>query len=295
MPSRRSLSTTLLSVVAIAAVSLISGLTTTGAAPTSNSGASVSASVQTHNDKGNNGNGNNNNNGNNGHGNGNGKSGTVTVYLTRHGETWMNVGHRMQGWSDSPLTAKGELVATQLGVGLSKAGVKFEAAYSADMLRHSSTAALALAQLKFKGEAVRDAGLREVAFGSFEGALQSEAQKAAIPYLKGAAFNDFLDALVAANTAAGSPLLAETAPQLTVRTMASLNAIAAKQSKAGGGNVLVVSSGITIIAALEAMGADTSTLPAGIGNAAVNKLEYKNGTWTVLSMNDLSYVEAGTK
>ena len=290
MPSRRSLSTTLLGVVAIAAVSLISGLTAPGAAPTSNAGTSLSASAHNNN---NNGHG----NGNNGHGNGNGngKSGTVTIYLTRHGETWMNVGHRMQGWSDSPLTTNGELVATQLGVGLAKAGVKFDSAYSADMLRHSSTAALALAQVKFKGVAVRDPGLREVAFGSFEGALQSEAQKAAIPYLKGTTFNDFLDALVAANTAAGSPLLAETAPQLTVRTMASLNAIAAKQSKSGGGNVLVVSSGITIIAALEAMGADTSTLPAGIGNAAVNKLEYKNGTWTVLSMNDLSYVEAGTK
>ena len=290
MPSRRSLSTTLLSVVAIAAVSLISGLTAPGAAPTSNAGTSLSASAHNNN---NNGHG----NGNNGHGNGNGngKSGTVTIYLTRHGETWMNVGHRMQGWSDSPLTTNGELVATQLGVGLAKAGVKFDSAYSADMLRHSSTAALALAQVKFKGEAVRDPGLREVAFGSFEGALQSEAQKAAIPYLKGTTFNDFLDALVAANTAAGSPLLAETAPQLTVRTMASLNAIAAKQSKSGGGNVLVVSSGITIIAALEAMGADTSGLTTGIGNAAVNKLEYKNGKWTVLTMNDLSYVEAGSK
>ena len=52
MPSRRSLSTTLLSVVAIAAVSLISGLTAPGAAPTSNAGTSLSASAHNNNNNG---------------------------------------------------------------------------------------------------------------------------------------------------------------------------------------------------------------------------------------------------
>ncbi|AMB58672.1 histidine phosphatase family protein [Microterricola viridarii] len=222
-----------------------------------------------------------------------GKGSEVTIYLTRHGETWLNKTHRMQGWSDSPLTEKGELVATQLGTGLAKAGVKFKSAYSADNVRHYETAVLALSALRYKDEPVRDKRLREVAFGKFEGETQAATGAAVGAFVKGPAVSDFLNAIVEVN--ADSGLLAETEEQVSTRALASLNEIAAAQAKKGGGNVLVVSSGITIIAVLDALGADTSTLPAGIANAAVNKLTYKKGVWTVVSMNDTSYVEAGAK
>ena len=39
----------------------------------------------------------------------------VTIYLTRHGKTWLNTVDRVQGWSDSPLTDAGAEVATKLG------------------------------------------------------------------------------------------------------------------------------------------------------------------------------------
>jgi len=222
-----------------------------------------------------------------------GKNAEVTVYLTRHGKTWLNETGRMQGWSDSPLTASGELDATHLGLGLAQAGVKFKAAYSADMLRHFETASLALGALGYKGEAVRDERLREVSFGKFEGATQAEVFAAVKPYLTGTDVKSYLSAIVKAN--GDSPLPAETLDQVGARATAALNDIAAAQAKRGGGNVLVVSSGITIVAALQALGADTSSLTAGIANAAVSKLTYKNGTWTVVTMNDTSYVEAGAK
>ena len=50
---------------------------------------------------------------------------TVTFYITRHGETQFNVENRVQGWCDSPLTAKGIYDAYKLGQGL--AGVDFVA------------------------------------------------------------------------------------------------------------------------------------------------------------------------
>ncbi|PPL18678.1 histidine phosphatase family protein [Microterricola pindariensis] len=220
-----------------------------------------------------------------------GKKAEVTIYLTRHGETWLNTTHRMQGWSDSPLTESGELDARHLGAGLAEAGVKFKSAYSADMVRHYETISLALDELKYKGEPVRDKGLREVAFGKFEGETQSATFAAVTPYLTGDDMDAFLNAIVTANE--GSGLTAETVDQLTARAMASLNTIAAAQAKQGGGNVLVVSSGITIVAVLDALGADTSSLTEGIDNAAVSELSYKNGAWTVVTMNDSSYVEAG--
>lgn len=32
----------------------------------------------------------------------------VTFYFMRHGETYLNKYHRMQGWSDTPLTNRGK-------------------------------------------------------------------------------------------------------------------------------------------------------------------------------------------
>lgn len=220
------------------------------------------------------------------------KNSEVTIYLTRHGETWFNTLNRMQGWSDSPLTEEGILDAEHLGAGLAEAGIKFKAAYSADMGRHYQTTTLALNELGYKGEPVRDERLREISFGSFEGATQAEVFAAVAPYLtEESEFTDYLAAIVTAN--GDSPMIAETSAQLTERVMSSLNEIAAAQSKKGGGNVLVVSSGITIMAALASMGADLSAITDGIDNAAVSKLTYKKGVWTVVTVNDSSYVEAG--
>ncbi|MGO4105084.1 histidine phosphatase family protein [Leifsonia sp. YAF41] len=223
----------------------------------------------------------------------NGKNAEVDIYLTRHGKTWLNETGRMQGWSDSPLTESGVLDAEHLGRGLAKADVKFKSAYSADMLRHFQTISLALGELGYKDEAVRDERLREVSFGKFEGATQAEVLTAVKPYLTGGDPKAFLAAIVKANGTSALP--AETYQQVGARATAALNDIAAAQAKKGGGNVLVVSSGITIMAVLDTLGADTSSLTAGIENAAVSKLVYKNGTWTVVSMNDKSYVEAGAE
>jgi broad specificity phosphatase PhoE len=71
-------------------------------------------------------------------------SSSVRIFLTRHGETMLNELERAQGWADSPLVADGEEVAEDLGVGLADAGVEFDAAYSADMVRHFSTATIVL-------------------------------------------------------------------------------------------------------------------------------------------------------
>lgn len=287
MSSSRILRTAIAGVIAVGALISATGVSSPMAALGSLNGDAAASSVAHKNDKP-------------------GKNATVTVYLTRHGETWLNATQRMQGWSDAPLTEEGTVVAEHLGKGLAEAGVKFKSAYSADMLRHFSTASTVLEELGYKGEAVRDERLREIAFGRFEGATQAEVFAAAGPYVVGDPRNplNLFAAIIPANDAANAAakakdpnapaLIAESFEQVGARSMAALNEIAAAQAKKGGGNVLVVSSGITIMADLTAMGADLSGITTGIGNASVSKLEYKNGTWTVLSVNDLSYVEAGS-
>lgn len=98
----------------------------------------------------------------------------LRLYLTRHGETEWNVQRRMQGWNDSPLTARGIGQARTLGRRLH--GVPFAAIYSS-----SSPRALATAQILRAQNAAaprpplhRLPELREIHFGAWEGLVYEE-------------------------------------------------------------------------------------------------------------------------
>ncbi|WP_447913654.1 histidine phosphatase family protein [Microbacterium phyllosphaerae] len=228
---------------------------------------------------------------------------TVTIYLTRHGETILNELDLAQGWADSPLVPSGEKDAEDLGEGLHEAGIDFELAYSADMVRHFDTAEIALRAADSSIVPERDQGLREIAFGRFEGSTNQAMWDFAAQSLGYAdmaemfadsenfSFSKALDAIAAGSD--GTDLPAETSEELTARALTALEDIAEDGLDAGGGDILVVSSGITIMNVLGALGADLSGVRSGIDNAAVSKLVYEGGEWTVESVNDLSYVEAG--
>jgi probable phosphoglycerate mutase len=89
-------------------------------------------------------------------------SGTVEIWLARHGETTANAANELSGWSDVPLTAKGEAQARALKPLL--ADQQFDAIWSSDLHRAIATAALAI------DVAPRiDPRLREMGFGELEG------------------------------------------------------------------------------------------------------------------------------
>lgn len=39
----------------------------------------------------------------------------TTIYLMRHGQTYFNLWHKIQGWVDSPLTEEGINLAKEMG------------------------------------------------------------------------------------------------------------------------------------------------------------------------------------
>ncbi|WP_461219180.1 histidine phosphatase family protein [Lapidilactobacillus salsurivasis] len=102
---------------------------------------------------------------------------TKYLYLMRHGETLFNVQHKIQGWSDSPLTARGVAQAKIAGQYLQDAGVVFDHAYSSTAERASDTLEL-VTQGKLPYQRVK--GLREWGFGVYEG--QDESLNPALPY-----------------------------------------------------------------------------------------------------------------
>jgi probable phosphoglycerate mutase len=95
------------------------------------------------------------------------------LLVLRHGQTDWNVDQRIQGQLDIPLNQHGRWQAGQLALAL--ADEEVHAVYSSDLQRAAETAAL-LARVG--GLTVQtDTGLRERAFGTFEGASFREIEQ----------------------------------------------------------------------------------------------------------------------
>lgn len=247
---------------------------------------------------------------------------TVTIYLTRHGQTILNTLERAQGWTDSPLVNDAaRAVPVTVGKNIATREGRFDVAYSADMKRHSDSATLMLQGAgRSRLDVTQNAGLRELAFGKYEGALAKESWLAILHELgytvdESAAPDAPADANgqnggwktmeeiamaqkgIAATMAAlkkvasepiegGATLPAEDCADANARMATSLNKIAARAVRHHDKRVLVVSSGLSISCYLTDTHHQTVT---GISNVGVSKLQYRNGAWKVLTVNDKSY------
>ncbi|MFT3835044.1 MAG: histidine phosphatase family protein [Micropruina sp.] len=254
---------------------------------------------------------------------------TVTIYLTRHGQTILNTLERVQGWIDSPLVVgtnrdgsvlDARILPVTVGTNVRARDGRFDAAYSADMKRHQETARYLLEGARQKLKISKDAGLREVNFGKYEGAENKEMWTDIVEHLgytvnhdapatapvdttgqnggwqtmqllavneKGvAALMAAMKELAETPTETGVTLPAENCTDVSKRMMASLNSIAKKAVRNHDKRVLVVSSGLSITCAVDSLGTRVTT---AISNVAISKLEYTKGVWTVKSVGDTSY------
>lgn len=237
---------------------------------------------------------------------------TVTIYLTRHGETTGNVMNRVQGSSDFPLTKNGLEVANDLGRGLK--GITFKRAYSGDLTRQEVTASRAL---KYSGnkkvKISTNKKLREGGYGSFEGdSIETDSPKLAAVYgyksgdefmeetgadywtmLQDAYYK--LDQKNSEKTELATEDRAENASTVQKRMDKVLKKIAKTTKKQGGGNVLVVSSGMSINEYLASLDTDKYT-GAPLKNASVTRLVYKDGKFKIRGkIGSLHYVNKGAK
>jgi len=95
----------------------------------------------------------------------------MRILLARHGETPWNAEGRYQGQEDIPLSDVGERQAALLGARL--ADVRIDRAVASPLSRADRTARLALGEARATALA-NDAGLAEIAHGTWEGLLASE-------------------------------------------------------------------------------------------------------------------------
>lgn len=225
----------------------------------------------------------------------------ITLYIARHGKTLMNTLDMVQGWCDSPLTEEGIKVAEHLGKGLKD--IEFRSAYCSTLRRTRQTAETVL---KAKGqenlEIVEIDGFKEAGFGSFEAGPNKIMWNNAALFLqytsyekmyedivaKKITYNEALDAIKKLDTMG----LAEDAATLRARTQEALHEVAKAEIKKGEGNILVIAHGMSILSMLGSLGGDR-ILKGHLDNAAVCKVTYQNGEFTVETMGDMSFVEKG--
>lgn len=233
------------------------------------------------------------------------KDNTVVFYFTRHGKTILNTMDRVQGWADTPLTPEGVEVAEFLGKGLQD--VHFKAAYSSDLGRARQTARIVLNNNGQKEMSVIEVPqIRETNFGSYEGEYNTKMWNDAALYLHYTSYKELMadmakkpelmKGMVDAFKALESLGIGEDYNQVKARGQKAIREIAEKEAAAGGGNILLVGHGMSIGIFLSDLDSSGKKAPgAHMGNAAVCKVKYKDGVFTLESFGDMSFVEQGKK
>jgi len=220
----------------------------------------------------------------------------ITLYITRHGETEYNTEHRVQGQSDSPLTAYGRAVAARLGCGLSD--TKFDYVYSSSAGRALDTTRIIMENMGAEMPINIDDNLCERGFGKLEGRIISggvweQAREAAIKAGHAGKFDmTILSSSYEEVTPLGEPVIekpynVEDFGEFKARLIKALDDICEKVSD-GESQVLVVTHGFAIIAMLHALTGERYGT-GSIDNASVTLIENVDGVYYVRKVNDTSY------
>ncbi|MBE6173744.1 MULTISPECIES: histidine phosphatase family protein [Enterococcus] len=222
----------------------------------------------------------------------------TTLYIVRHGKTMFNTIERVQGWCDTPLTKQGQEGIHFLGKGLKD--IDFSYAYSSDSGRAIETARIVLSE-HTKGKEIPyfiDKRIREWCFGSLEGGYDMEMWGVIPRVLNFQTYDEMFTTDVTFEQIANAIYETDTAgwaqpyDELKERVWSGFEDIAHQCEKNNGGNVLVVSHGLTIAFLLSLID-PSQPVRAGLLNGSVTKVTYKNGRFSIESVNDTSYIEQG--
>lgn len=200
------------------------------------------------------------------------------LIVVRHGETLWNQERRMQGHSDSPLSATGLRQARQLAQRLRED--QFSALYSSDSGRARHTAR---SVAEATGHAVVvEPRLRERHFGVFEGLTGPEIE---------ARYPDAYARFKSRDPEFVIPG-GESAVRFHERALACLHEIAARHA---GEAVTVITHGLVLALLYRLAHGIAFNEPRlfDLVNAGINRLRFANGDWHVETWADASHLEEG--
>lgn len=201
---------------------------------------------------------------------------TTRIIAIRHGETAWNVDTRIQGHLDIPLNDTGRWQARRVGAAL--AGEELSAIYASDLGRAHQTAQAVAERAGLP--VVADVGLRERAFGSFEGKTFAEIEA------------DWPDQALRwrKRDPAFEPAGGESLLRFRERIVGTLNRLAARHP--GGQIVLVGHGGVMDVLYRAATGQELQAPRTwALGNAAINRLLWTPETLTLVGWADTAHLD----
>ena len=190
--------------------------------------------------------------------------GTVTFYITRHGQTVYNVASRVQGWCDSQLTDEGIRVARLLGRGLAE--VPFAQAYCSDAGRAVQTLNAVLAA---RAKENPQAELHAALIRGFGDDLPFDELNRRLPQVA---------EVLADQDDTGR---AERFDQVKARLESFFSEAGKQALAAGGGNVLVVTHSFVVRSVMYLLDPSRVNDPLKIKNASVTQVTYDGETFTL--------------
>lgn len=198
------------------------------------------------------------------------------IIAIRHGETAWNVDTRIQGHLDIPLNDTGRWQARRVGAAL--AGEELSAIYASDLGRAHQTAQAVAERAGLP--VVADVGLRERAFGNFEGKTFAEIEA------------DWPDQALRwrKRDPAFEPVGGESLLRFRERIVGTLNRLAARHP--GGQIVLVGHGGVMDVLYRAATGQELQAPRTwALGNAAINRLLWTPETLTLVGWADTAHLD----
>ena len=200
----------------------------------------------------------------------------LTLYLVRHGQTACSRENRFCGEVDVPLTESGLAMADALANAFG--AESWTAIYSSPLLRARQTAEPLARRLGL--ELRNEDGLREIAYGAWDGRLESEVERA-----EPAAFHAW-----SADPGWVSPPGGETAWQIAARALPVVEAL---RERHPDGRVLAVSHKATIrILVCALLGIDVGLFRKRIAQevGAVTAFEFRSTGPLLKALNDVSHL-----
>lgn len=213
----------------------------------------------------------------------------ITLYAVRHGQTYLNKYHRIQGVADSALTEQGIADAIAAGKRLSK--INFDRAYSSNSPRAIHTGKLILQENPSQlSEPEVEPAFREENFGYFEGNDNTNTWHIVGGPLGQNSFNE----IIAANTIEGSKDMiaaadpygdAETNEEFWARLQPGIDRVLAEAKD--GDNILIATHGTLIRSMVSKWNKDIDVAQSTL-NGSISKFVWDGTNMTVEYFNNVS-------
>lgn len=204
----------------------------------------------------------------------------IYLHFVRHGETIFNVYHRMQGWCDTPLTAKGMQQAKDVAKGLRL--LPYANVYCSDSGRAMETARFIAIEKGLRPIAMKE--FREMFFGTMEGLDTKIGRLDRIAYREQYGWVD-----------EGG----ENRSMLQERLFEGILSILPNSCHTLDEHIIIVSHGLSITSLIHRINQrlydQIEERREVLENASVTTITYENGTYEIKDFNNTMYLENGRK